>query len=98
MFTKLKKLRLMKGDEILFRLRERYRRETDRVKFHLDLGINSDREFDALLDRYGFSVKNYLNYGPAGRFYVSTQNRDSLSDLIREEFRDWFDRTVTEAD
>src|SRR5688572_17307588 len=98
MFNKLKKLRLMKGDEILYRVRERYRRETDRVRFHLDLGINSDREFDTLLQRYGFSVKNYLNFGPAGRFYVSTQNRETVSDLIREEYPDWLERIVADAD
>jgi hypothetical protein len=98
MFNKLKKLRLMKGEEVLYRLREKYRRETDRVRFHLTLGVNSDREFDTLLRNYGFSVKNYLQYGPALRFYVSTQNRDSVSDLVQEDCREWFERTVADAE
>lgn len=98
MFNKLKKLRLMKADEILYRFRERYRREVDRVKFHSHIGVNSDKEFESLLQNYGLSLKNYLQYGPASRFYTSTQNRDSMIDLVEQRFPEWLERTLADAE
>ena len=98
MFEKLKKLRAMKADEIGYRLREQYRREIDRMRFRSGIHLSSDREFDALLQRYGLSLKNYLHYGPGSRFYLSTQNHDILPDLINQSCPEWLERSVAAAE
>jgi hypothetical protein len=88
----------MKSDEVWYRLREKYCRETDRLRFRSGIGLTSDREFDSLLKRYGTSCKNYLQYGPARRFYLSTQEREVISSLVADSFPVWLERTVTDAE
>ena len=72
MLRKVRRLRVMPAEELWYRLREKYRLETDRIRFQSGIGLGRDREFEALLARYGASCKNYLHYGPARRFYLST--------------------------
>ena len=43
------------------------------------IGLENDREFKALFERYGSSCKNYLQYGPARRFYLSTHSREDTA-------------------
>jgi hypothetical protein len=91
---RLTKLKTMTTDELAHRLRERLRREADRVRFQLHMG--RDREFAALIERHG-SLKNYLLLGPARRFYASTQEREGLCGFIDRRYPEWLERTVQEA-
>lgn len=94
----LKRLRQMDKDEIAYRVREKLRREADRVKFYVGWGVEEDPQFKALLEARGSSFKNYLIEGPAQRFYSSTQHRDEIRMLIGHRFTPWFERAVEEAD
>jgi hypothetical protein len=98
MLRKVKKLRTMPAEELWYRLREKYRLETDRLRFRFGIGLEQDREFEALLARYGSSCKNYLHYGPARRFYLSTHNRADTASFIAETFPEWIDQAIYDAE
>src|SRR5262249_48263989 len=98
MLSKVRKLRAMQAEELWYRLREKYRRETDRIRFRTGIGVDRDREFKALLERYGSSCKNYLQYGPARRFYLSTHSREDIAAFIAETFPEWIDQAIYDAE
>jgi hypothetical protein len=91
---KLTKMRQMTADELKHRLRERVRREADRLRFHLN--VSHDREFAALIERHG-SLKSYLVHGPAKRFYASAQDREGMCAFIEQHFPEWLDGTIEQA-
>src|SRR5882672_9526820 len=96
MIHKLKKLRAMSSDEVLHRLRERWYCEADRLRFKIGSGTETDRELEALAASHA-SFKEYLQRGPARRFYAATQNRDAVCALIDHRYQGWLDRAVAEA-
>ena len=96
MIHKLKKLRAMSSDEVLHRLRERWYCEADRIRFKIGSGTETDRELEALAASHA-SFKEYLQRGPARRFYAATQNRDAVCALIDHRYQGWLDRAVAEA-
>src|SRR6185369_15445007 len=98
MLRKVRRLRVMPAEELWYRLREKYRLETDRIRFQSGIGVGRDREFEALLARYGASCKNYLHYGPARRFYLSTHSREDIAAFVAETFPGWIDQAVYDAE
>jgi hypothetical protein len=97
MLKKLKRLQGMTLDELLHRVREQWRRETDRMRFRAGFGSEDDPEFETLWGTQGFSFKDYLRSGPAQRFYSSTQNREAICAFFTCRFPAWFDRAIEEA-
>src|SRR5690349_15719173 len=98
MLRKVRRLRSMQAEELWYRLREKYRLETDRIRFQAGIGLERDKEFEGLLARYGASCKNYLQYGPAHRFYVSTHSREDTASFIAETFPEWIDQAIYDAE
>src|SRR5439155_20003178 len=98
MLRKVKRLRAMQAEELWYRLREKYRCETDRIRFRSGIGLENDREFKALFERYGSSCKNYLQFGPARRFYLSTHSREDTAAFVAESFPEWIDQAIYEAE
>jgi hypothetical protein len=96
MIEKLKRLQAMSGAEIAHRMREQFRRETDRLRYRGRFRMDHDRDLDALIQRHG-SLKTYFLNGPARRFYASTEDRDIALNFITQQFPEWFDRTMEEA-
>jgi hypothetical protein len=87
---KLSRLRSMPRDEISYRVRERVRLETERFRSALQVASSARRIEGDCLPR--------LQRAFAGRFYPSAADRDSLRSYVRNEFPDWLDRAVDEAD
>jgi hypothetical protein len=92
-----KRLQHMTPQEIAHRLRERMRRETDRLRFRAGSERNTDDELAMLIDRHGSSLKSYFQSEPAVRFYASTHDRPAAADFIRTNFPDWLERTIQQA-
>src|SRR6185369_3504915 len=92
----LKRLREMDSNEIAHRLREQIRRETDKMKFRAGSALDDDAELDSLISSHGSSLKSYFRYGPARRFYPSTQDREGITNIILRN-GDWVDRAIEEA-
>jgi Heparinase II/III-like protein/Heparinase II/III N-terminus len=88
----------MPAEELWYRLREKYRLETDRIRFQAGIGLERDREFEGLLARYNASCKNYLQCGPARRFYLSTHSREDTAAFIAETFPGWIDQAIYDAE
>jgi heparinase II/III-like protein len=88
----------MQPEELWYRLREKYRSETDRIRFRSGIGLDNDREFKTLLESYGSSCKNYLQCGPARRFYLSTHSREDTAAFIAESFPEWIDQAIYDAE
>jgi hypothetical protein len=87
----------MSPNELAHRLREQLRRATDRARFHAGRIDESDAELDGLITKYG-SVRTYLQDGPAKRFYASTSDREGIVGLIEQQFPDWWENTIRDAD
>ena len=92
----LRLLTQMTTAEIAHRLRERLRRETDRIRVQTGNNLGEDRELDALIQCHG-SLKNYFTQMPARRFYSSTHDRDATTHFITTHYPAWFDRAVQQA-
>ena len=90
----LRRLRQMSIEEIAHRLRETFRRSTDLMRFRSGVRIEEDPELDALVARCSSSLKDYLRNEVAPRFYPSTQNREGITNFIKKECPDWFDRAL----
>jgi hypothetical protein len=86
---KLSRLRAMPTGEIRHRLRERVRLEAERVRVGLRV-VPAPREIEE-------DCLPLLRRTFATRFYVA-QDRDSLRSLVQQQFPDWQDRAVREAD
>jgi hypothetical protein len=87
----------MSKNEVVHRAREVLRRETDRVRLGLGIGLNEDCELDRLIAPHQSSIKCYLSEGPARRFYSSTQDRESTTQFVIEHFPEWLDRAIQEG-
>ena len=105
---KLRKLRAMSRREISYRLREKLQTETERVRYYLssepeEVSSGFDPN-DILPSRSGhqkaeFSVKRYLEEGPALRFYFQpSSNRDRLPKLLSHIFPGWMETTIEQAE
>ncbi len=94
---RLGRLLEMPKDEIVYRLRERARIETDRGRFYLRIGGPEDREFKELV-RQQTSIKSYFMHGPAGRFYsgVHRGSKGRITDLLNGT-PGWVDRAIAEG-
>src|SRR5262245_4870357 len=84
MTTKLDRLAHMSGKEVSYRLNEALRVQIDRFRFWLNLDLESDDEFDELLNTYKGSFQSYLESIALQRFYASLipQNRDHTIDAL----------------
>ena len=102
---KLKRLRRMTAGEITYRMRDKLRSEADRVRFRL----NSVGEAEENLSRFFSSFspadvrdsfKQYLQEGPAQRFYLPgmPEERERLKIFVAGYFPDWRKRAVEEAE
>ena len=105
---KLRKLRAMSRREISYRLREKLQAETDRVRYYLsseskEVSSGFDRN-DIHPSRSGdrqaeFSVKRYLEEGPARRFYFEpSSSRDGMAKLLPQIFPGWMETTIEQAE
>src|SRR6185436_8338272 len=94
---KLTRLRQMSNAELAHRVRERFRRNADRMRFRANLGLDDDPELDGLIQRHGSSLKSYFQHGPARRFYASTQSREGVANLTLQRYPEWLDRAIQEA-
>src|SRR5262245_18541986 len=97
MTEKLRRLYGMSTSEIAHRLREQFRRGADKLRFHTQLGLGDDPELEELVRCHGSSLKDYLQSGPARRFYPSSQSREVIAKFFKEQYPEWLDRTVREA-
>src|SRR5262249_32726146 len=97
MLEKLHRLRQMSHAELAHRLRERWRKETDRLRFYR--GARGEAcEFDSLTEPHGGSLKQYFLERVSFRFYPSVHDKDETLSLIREQFPEWVDRAIREAE
>src|SRR5262249_37460013 len=96
MIERLKLLRRMSSSEIAHRMRERFRRERDKLQFRAKLYVHVDRELDELIRRNGSSLKSYMR-GTARRFYASIQDRKSAAHYFNVQHLDWFGRAIQDA-
>ncbi|MBI3895002.1 MAG: alginate lyase family protein [Acidobacteria bacterium] len=94
---KLKKLRGMPANEMAYRIRDRLRCETDRLRFHWN-GVGTPEE--SFSDKHGFSFKQYLQEGPAQRFYLPAipEEREGLKEFANTYFPEWREKAVEEAE
>jgi hypothetical protein len=90
MLHKFRKVKAMHADELRHRLRERWRIETDRLRYYAGRRGAPDCEFS--------SFKDYLNAAPAQRFYPSTRSHDAVCKLISLEFEPWLERAMEDAE
>src|SRR5438067_10708452 len=96
MLEKLHRLRTMSSAEVFHRLRERWRKETDRLRYYR--GVTRDEaELDCLLEPHGGSLKRYLLERASTRFYPSVQDADETVRFVIEQFPEWIDRAIDEA-
>src|SRR5262245_43897637 len=94
---KLNRLRQMSVSEIAHRLREQFRRETDKLRYCAGSRLDKDDELDQLIQCHGSSIKTYFLQGPARRFYASVQDREATADFVRRRYPQWLDRAIQEA-
>src|SRR5215470_5272498 len=92
----LSRLRQMNMSEIAHRTREQLRQRVDRIRSRTTHHV-ADHELDELIQRNG-SLKSYLLEGPAGRFYASIQNRKRTREFFREQYPEWFEDSVQQAE
>ncbi len=96
MLERLHRLRKMSTAEVFHRLREQWRKETDRLRFYRE-GVRDEAGLDCLLEPYGGSLKRYLLEGASPRFYPSIQDADETARFVIEQFPEWIDQTIDEA-
>ena len=87
---KLSRLRSMPTNEIGYRLRERARVETDRIRHAMRVESPPPQIHGDCLP--------FLQQAFTECFYVSTAARESVRSLVQTEFPHWVDRAVREAD
>jgi hypothetical protein len=105
---KLRKLRSMSRGEISYRLREKLQAEADRVRFYLS---SESKEASSGFDRSDirpshsghkkgeFSIKRYLEEGPALRFYFQPlSSRDRMAKLLSHIFPGWMETVIDQAE
>ena len=95
MIEKLHRLREMSISELMHRLRERGRLETDRMRWRFGR-TGHDTELDGLI-RSHVSLKAYLCGVPARRFYPSTHDRGKTTQFVIDHFPEWLDRAIQEG-
>jgi hypothetical protein len=93
----LTRLRQMSRSEIAHRLREQFRRKTDKLRFNAQFRLDQDTELDELIQRHGCSLKTYFLHGPGRRFYASTQDREGTADLFNQQYPEWCGRAIEQA-
>jgi len=96
MLEKLHRLRQMSHAELAHRLRERWRKETDRLRFYGGR-TGEEYKFDRLTEPHGKSLKQYFLERASFRFYPSVNDKDETLSLITEQFPEWMNRTIGEA-
>ena len=97
---KFSRLTRMSSPEIAHRLREQYRRQSDRFRFRGGVGHDEDPELDALANLDGHargSLKTYFQDGPTHRFYSSIENRDATVSFIDHWHPEWLDKIIEES-
>ena len=97
MIEQIKRLHGMSAPEIAHRVRERFRRGADKLRFYGWSQTGGDLELDDLIQRHGASLRTYFLNGPARRFYPSLQNRQGTVDFFMQRYPEWLDRTMQEA-
>jgi hypothetical protein len=99
MMRKLNRLREMPAEEIAYRIREKLRTETDRIRWLSGMGPEQDGGFGRLFEAGGFSVLSWLMHGPAKRFYgsVSLEQRGPVRDFVFRYRPEWLDRSVRQC-
>ncbi len=108
-----KRLRGMTADEIIYRVREKLRFETDRVRLHWNEDDEAERNLWRCFDCFAHtdggsnpfaetnpSFKKYLQEGPAQRFYlpVTQDRRAELREFVEGYFPEWKKKAIEEAD
>src|SRR5438105_2027045 len=96
MLERLHRLRKMSNAEVAHRLRERWRKETDRLRFYYRRK-EDDAGFDRLTEPHHASLKEYLCKQGSSRFYPPVQDGEGTLRFIAEQFPEWFDHAVHEA-
>ena len=97
MIQKLKRLSRMSTPEIAHRIRERFRRQADRLRFHTKLQLDDDPQLEELIRRNGSSMKTYMQRS-ARRFYVSIHDRKNTVESYKLQHPEWFQRAIQGAD
>src|ERR1051326_4114428 len=91
--SKLNKLVTMDTREIVYRVQERFRSETDRLRYYA--GVDA-APADAILDNF----KNYLVQKAEPHFYFRAAGieRERRLDFIRRTFPKWIEQAVEDAE
>lgn len=108
-----KRLRGMTTQEIVYRMREKLRLETERVRLDWN-GSETAEEYlwhsfecfaganggSTVTGKNEFSFKRYIEQGPAQRFYLPEPQaeRDRLQTFVEEYFPEWKENAIEEAD
>jgi hypothetical protein len=97
---RLRRLRLMNGDEITHRVRAGLRTELDRIRSHMRIGETQESHMLRILLGQRSQFKGYLQASPARRFYLPANDdaRRRLRELVERNVPKWKARAVAEAD
>jgi hypothetical protein len=93
----LERLQQISLNELAYRLRERFRRNADRIRLRSGVFVDEDRELEMLIVRHRSSLKSYLQNAAAPRFYPGIKDPEGTSQFIARQFPAWFDRAVSDA-
>ena len=96
MLEKLNRFREMSSPEIMHRLRERWRQQTDRLRSYCRMD-QADPELEDLIRRHDSSLKMYFRHVAARRFYSSTQDTEQIEQFVVLHFPEWLDGAIQEA-
>jgi hypothetical protein len=81
-------------------MREKVRKEADRIRSWRVIGNDRGSGMDGLLKINSASLLSWLRGGPSQRFYgsVSVEQRDKIRDYVFRHHPEWIDRAVRESD
>src|SRR5437016_1264931 len=96
MLEKLNRFCEMSNHEIMHRVRERWRQQTDRLRCYCRMD-QADAEMGDLIRRHDSSLKAYLRDVPARRFYSSTHDEQQTREFVVSHFPEWLDGAIQEA-